>query len=151
MFACVGRAIAPFLMESPMTREEILAKLRVTLSESFWLDPEGIKEESTLRGDLGAESIDFLDILFRLERNFCIRIPSGELFLQFFFRGDPEYIDLQSGKVLPKGIEYINETVPWVKLSGSGEGLTLSDLPGVFIVGHIADYLEWKLQQPLAK
>jgi len=34
----------------------------------------------TLQGDLGAESIDFLDIVFRLERNFGIKIPRGELF-----------------------------------------------------------------------
>ena len=50
----------------------------------------------------GAESIDFLDIVFRLEREFGIKIPRGELFPEAIFQGDPEFV--QNGKVTDKGL-----------------------------------------------
>ena len=59
--------------------------------------------ESTLQGDLGAESIDFLDIVFRLEREFNIKIPRGELFPESIFQGDPDFV--KDGKVTEKGYQ----------------------------------------------
>jgi acyl carrier protein len=53
------------------------------------VDTEDVKPLATLQGDLGAESIDSLDITFRLEREFDIKIPRGELFPETIFQGDP--------------------------------------------------------------
>ena len=50
------------------TQDEIYTKVSSTLVEALNVDEEEIKPTSTLQGDLGAESIDFLDIVFRLER-----------------------------------------------------------------------------------
>ena len=55
------------------------------------MDEEDVTRDATLQGDLGAESIDFLDIVFRLERNFGIKIPRGELFPENVV-ADPEMI-----------------------------------------------------------
>ena len=74
------------------TQDEIYSKVSATLVEALNVDEEDIKPTSTLQGDLGAESIDFLDIVFRLEREFGIKIPRGELFPESIFQGDPELV-----------------------------------------------------------
>src|SRR5207245_5680148 len=79
------------------TQEEIYSKVSATLVEALNVDEDDITPESTLQGDLGAESIDFLDIVFRLEREFGIKIPRGELFPESIFQGDPEFV--QDGRV----------------------------------------------------
>src|ERR1700751_4234717 len=92
------------------TQEEIYSKVSATLD----VDEEDIKPTSTLQGDLGAESIDFLDIVFRLEREFGIKIPRGELFPESIFQGDPEFV--QNGKVTNKGIEELKARMPYADL-----------------------------------
>ena len=62
------------------TKDEIYEKIKTALVEALGVDDDEIKPEATLVGDLGAESIDFLDIVFRLEKAFSIKIPRGELF-----------------------------------------------------------------------
>ena len=79
------------------SQDEIYTKVSATLVEALNVDEDEITPTSTLQGDLGAESIDFLDIVFRLEREFGIKIPRGELFPESIFQGDPEFV--QDGKV----------------------------------------------------
>ncbi len=62
------------------TKEEVYDKIRTALVDALGVDEEDVTPEATLVGDLGAESIDFLDIVFRLEKAFDIKIPRGELF-----------------------------------------------------------------------
>ena len=62
------------------THDEIFQKVQATLVDALGVDEDDVTRDATLQGDLGAESIDFLDIVFRLERNFGIKIPRGELF-----------------------------------------------------------------------
>src|SRR5439155_26686054 len=59
---------------------EIQTKVASILAASLGVDEDDVIPSATLQGDLGAESIDFLDIVFRLEREFGIKIPRGELF-----------------------------------------------------------------------
>jgi len=77
--------------------------------EALNVNEEDIKPTATLQGDLGAESIDFLDIVFRLERTFAIRIPRGELFPESIFHGDPEFV--QNGRVTERGLEELARAV----------------------------------------
>jgi len=84
------------------TYDEIFEKVQATLVDALGVDEDDVTRESTLQGDLGAESIDFLDIVFRLERNFGIKIPRGELFPDNLM-ADPEWVS--GGKVdRPKGL-----------------------------------------------
>ena len=69
--------------------EETYHKVVGVIVESLNVKEDEIEPTSTLQGDLGAESIDFLDIVFRLEREFGIKIPRGELFPESIFQGDP--------------------------------------------------------------
>jgi acyl carrier protein len=63
-----------------MTETEVFEIVKETLVEALALDDDEVTTGATLTGDLGAESIDFLDIVFRLEKSFDIKIPRGELF-----------------------------------------------------------------------
>ena len=66
------------------SRDEIFAKVQETLVDALGVDDDEVTEEATLVDELGAESIDFLDIVFRLEKNFGIKIPrTGEPVLCF--------------------------------------------------------------------
>ena len=59
------------------THDEIYQKVQATLVDALGVDEEDVTRAATLQGDLGAELIDFLDIVFRLERNFGIKIPGA--------------------------------------------------------------------------
>src|SRR5207248_3962388 len=97
------------------TQEEIYSKVSATLVEALNVDEDEVTPQSTLQGDLGAESIDFLDIVFRLEREFGIKIPRGELFPESIFQGDPEFV--QNGKVTDKGLAELKAKMPFADLS----------------------------------
>src|SRR5881275_3748915 len=93
------------------SQDEIFQKVSATLVDALNVDEEEIKPGSRLQGDLGAESIDFLDIVFRLEREFAIKIPRGELFPESIFQGDPEFV--QDGRVTEKGLAELKVRMPF--------------------------------------
>src|SRR6266850_1155176 len=97
-----------------MSQDEIFTKVSSTLVEALNVDEDQITPGATLQGDLGAESIDFLDIVFRLEREFGIKIPRGELFPESIFQGDPEFV--QDGRVTDKGLAELKARMPFADL-----------------------------------
>ena len=76
------------------SRDEIFEKVKVTLVDALGLDEDEVNATSRLKADLGAESIDFLDIVFRLEKNFGIKIPRNELFPESLFTADSGFADI---------------------------------------------------------
>src|SRR5438876_8211835 len=96
--------------------EEIYGKVVTVLLEALSVDEDEVRPAATLQGDLGAESIDFLDIVFRLEREFGIKIPRGELFPESVFEGDPEFV--RDGRVTDRGMVELRSRMPYADLSG---------------------------------
>src|SRR6476620_11124312 len=96
------------------SRDEIYTKVSATLVEALNVDEDEISPASTLQGDLGAESIDFLDIVFRLERGFGIKIPRDELFPEAIFQADPKFV--KDGKVTPDGIQELRTRLPFANV-----------------------------------
>ena len=125
------------------SQDEIYSKVSATLVEALNVDEDEIKPTSTLQGDLGAESIDFLDIVFRLEREFGIKIPRGELFPESIFQGDPEFV--QNGKVTEKGLAELRARMPFADLSRFEANPELSAISDLFTVELIARYIQGKL------
>ena len=125
------------------TRDEIYAKVSSTLVEALNVDEEDVKPTATLQGDLGAESIDFLDIVFRLEREFGIKIPRNELFPESIFQGDPEFV--QDGRVTPKGLDELRQRMPFADLSKFEQSPEVSNLSDLFTVDLITSYIRGKL------
>ena len=125
------------------SQDEIYQKVSATLVEALNVDEEEIKPAATLQGDLGAESIDFLDIVFRLEREFGIKIPRGELFPESIFQGDPEFV--QDGKVTQKGLDELRTRMPFADLSKFEQSPEVTNISDLFTVEMIAKYIEGKL------
>ena len=126
-----------------MTKEEIYGKVAATLVEALNVDDDQVKPEATLQGDLGAESIDFLDIVFRLEREFNIKIPRGELFPESIFQGDPDFV--KDGKVTDKGIRELKTKMPYADLGDFEKNPTLENIGNLFTVELITRYIQNKL------
>jgi acyl carrier protein len=126
------------------TRDEIYTKVSATLVEALNVDEDDVTPEATLQGDLGAESIDFLDIVFRLEREFGIKIPRGELFPESIFQGDPEFV--QNGKVTDKGIAELRARMPFADLSEFEKNPEVGHISDLFTVELVTRYIEGKLQ-----
>jgi acyl carrier protein len=114
-----------------------------TLVDALNVDEAEIKPTATLKGDLGAESIDFLDIVFRLEREFGIKIPRSELFPESIFQGDPEFVE--GGRLTDKGMVELRTKMPYADLSKLEQNPEVSALNDLFTVELIARYIEGKL------
>ena len=126
------------------TQEEIYSKVSATLVEALNVDEDEITPESTLQGDLGAESIDFLDIVFRLEREFGIKIPRGELFPESIFQGDPEFV--QDGRVTEKGLAELKARMPFADMDQFEQNPEVSHISDLFTVDLITRYVQGKLE-----
>jgi acyl carrier protein len=122
---------------------EVFARVRRVLVEALNVDEEEVTPGATLQGDLGAESIDFLDIVFRLEREFGIKVPRDELFPESISQGDPEFV--RDGKVTPRGLQELRGRMPYADLSDFERDRRLSPVPGLFTAGLITGYVGWKL------
>ena len=122
----------------PMTQDEILAKVQEILVEALGVDDEEVKPEKTLMGDLGAESIDFLDIVFRLEKAFGIKIPAGDLFPDNI-QNNPEFVE--NGKLTPAGLTKLKESLPHVDLGDFESDPDLNKMQELFKVQTIVNYV----------
>jgi acyl carrier protein len=128
------------------SQEEIYTKVSATLVEALNVEEGEIKPTARLQSDLGAESIDFLDIVFRLEREFGIKIPRGELFPESIFQGDPEFV--QDGKVTERGLAELKARMPFADLSKFEMNPEVSGISDLFTVEMITRYIQGKLNEP---
>jgi len=119
--------------------EEIFEKVQETLVDALGVDDDEVTSEATLIGDLGAESIDFLDIVFRLEKNFDIKIPRGELFPENLAAADSGFV--ADGVVTPDGIAQLKEKMPHADIEGFSADPQVSKLPDLFTVDMICKFL----------
>src|ERR1700710_1113006 len=124
------------------THDEIFLKVQATLVDALGVDEEDVTSDATLQGNLGAESIDFLDIVFRLERNFGIKIPRGELFPENVV-SDPEMI--QDGKLTEKGIDELKTRMPYADLSQFVDNPEVDKIGDLYTVDMLVHYVSGKL------
>jgi acyl carrier protein len=124
------------------THDEIFQKVQATLVDALGVDEEDVTCDATLQGDLGAESIDFLDIVFRLERNFGIKIPRGELFPENVV-SDPEMI--HDGKLTTKGLDELKARMPFADLTEFAANPQVEKLGDLYTVEMLVQYVQSKL------
>jgi acyl carrier protein len=125
--------------------EAVYDKVAEVLVQALNVDDDEIKPSATLQGDLGAESIDFLDIVFRLEREFGIKIPREELFPESVFQGDPQFVC--DGTVTDKGMGELRSRMPYADLNGFDKDRRLTAVSDLFAVDQVARYIGWKFGQ----
>ena len=126
-----------------MTHDDIFALVRKTLVEALSVDDDQVTPDARLKGDLGAESIDFLDIVFRLEKQFGVTIPREELFPESIFQGDATYV--ANGKVTPVGLAALEKQMPYADLTEFKKNPKLDKVEDLFTVELIVRYLEGKV------
>ena len=124
------------------TSDEVFNKVRETLVDALGVDDDEVTPEATLVGDLGAESIDFLDIIFRLEKNFNIKIPRGELFPENLATDESLVKD---GMVTAEGIEKLRASMPHADVRKFAANPKVENIQELFTVGMIVKFLEKKL------
>ena len=126
-----------------MSRDEIFTQVQEVLVDALAVDDDEVKYDSTLMGDLGAESIDFLDIVFRLEKAFGIKIPREELFPAESLMNDAELV--HNGKLTEKGLALLREKMPHTNLTEFEKDPDINKMADLFTVNAIVNYIENKL------
>lgn len=124
------------------TKDELFEKIRTALVDALGVDEDEVTPQATLVGDLGAESIDFLDIVFRLEKAFDIKIPRGELFPEDILTS-AEYV--QDGRLNAVGVAKLRERMPFANLEKFSANPLVKDFGNQLTVQDIANYVEGKV------
>ncbi|MCW5777294.1 MAG: acyl carrier protein [Phycisphaeraceae bacterium] len=125
-----------------MTRDEIFEKVREVLVSALAVDEDEVTPDAVLTADLGAESIDFLDIVFKLEQAFGFKIGQGELFPDNVAQ-DPEYV--QGGRITSKGIAALKERLPHADFSSLEADPRVERVGEIFTVDAVVRFCERKL------
>ena len=127
-----------------MTQDEVFQKVKETLVDALGVDDDEVTAQATLTGDLGAESIDFLDIVFRLEKSFNIKIPPGDLFPDNILN-NPEYV--ANGKLTPLGLAKLKESMPHLDFGAFEQDPDINKMTELFKVQTIVNYVSSKLNK----
>jgi acyl carrier protein len=126
----------------PAQQEEVFEKVRTCLVDALGVDDDEVTPEATMVGDLGAESIDFLDIVFRLEKTFNIKIPRGELFPEDIL-SNAQYV--QDGKVTAEGLEQLKKRMPFADLTKFEADPRVTNFGNMLTVQDLVNYVQSKL------
>jgi len=134
-----------------MSRDEIFGKVRQVMVDALGVDAEEVTPQANLREDLGAESIDFLDIVFRLEKAFTtdpakpFKIPRGELFPDDLptLMNDPRYVN--DGKITPEGVAEMKKRMPFSDFTEFDKNPTVENTDSLLTVDTIVKYMQSKV------
>lgn len=122
------------MAQNEISKDEILAvypKVAETMADALGCDVEEVKLDVSLIEGLDAESIDFLDMVFRLERAFKIKIPRGKIVENA--RGDlPEAEFEQKGVVTEKGVAQLKSYLSEIPAERFKTPMKVADIPRLF-------------------
>ena len=125
-----------------LSRDEIMGKVREALVDALGVDEDEVVPGARIGADLGAESIDYLDIVFRLEKAFNIKIPRGDLFPDNILTSE-EFV--QNKKLTEKGLAELKARMPFADLKKFEQNPNVDDIADLFTVNMIVSYVEAKL------
>ena len=126
-----------------MSRDEIFSQIQEVLVDALGVDDDEVTSDATLMGDLGAESIDFLDIVFRLEKAFGIKVPREELFPAESVMNNAEFVS--NGKLTAKGLAALRDNMPHTDLRQFEKDPDINKLGDLFTVNSVVNFVEMKL------
>ena len=122
------------MSNATISKDEIMAefpKVAATMADALGCEPERVKLDASLIDDLGAESIDFLDIIFRLERTFKVKIPRGKIVEEA--RGDLSEAEFdQAGVVTSAGLQRLKSFLSEVPAERFKSPMKVADIPRLF-------------------
>jgi len=124
------------------SRDEIFEKVKTALVDALGVDDDEVTPGATMVGDLGAESIDFLDIVFRLEKSFGIKIPRGELVPEDVL-SSTEFVS--NGKVNAAGLAALKARMPFYDLTKFEQNPSVQNFPNMLTVEDMVRYVQSKV------
>ena len=125
-----------------VTKDEVFKKVQAALVDALGVDEEDVTPQATMVGDLGAESNDFLDIVFKLEKGFGIEIPRKELAPEDILT-NADYV--KDGKVTPSGIAELKKRMPFVDFTKFEANPNVREFSNLLTVGDLCRYIEGKV------
>lgn len=125
-----------------LTEDEIFSKIQSALEDALGVDDDEVTMGATLVGDLGAESIDFLDIVFKLEKAFDIQIPREELSPEDILTNSQFVLD---GVVTADGLAELKKRMPWADLSDFEADPKVQNFGNLLTVGDLCRYVGTKV------
>ena len=124
------------------TKDEVFQKVQTALVDALGVDEDDVTPEATIIGDLGAESIDFLDIVFRLEKAFGIKISTSELSAEDILTNS-EYVN--DGRVTAVGLEELQKRMPYADLSKFKADPQVQNFGNLLTVNDLCKFVESKV------
>ena len=124
------------------TKEEIFEAVAEILVDSLGAEEDEVTLEATLVDDLGAESIDLLEIVFNLEKKFDIKIDRNELIPEDLFSNAEYVVD---GKLTPAGLAILEERLPNANLDAFKQNPMVQNIAKVLTVSDLCNVVEQKL------
>jgi acyl carrier protein len=124
------------------SKEEIFQGVKDALVEALAVDDDAITLDATLVGDLGAESIDILDIIYRMEKTFGIKIDQAE-FIPSDLLNLPEF--KQGDKLTEAGIGELRKRLPYANLDTFVKNPVVSNIITVLTVNDLCYLIETKI------
>jgi acyl carrier protein len=134
-----------------LSRDEIYKKVQGVMVDALGVDEDEVTPQSKLSADLGAESIDYLDIVFRLEKAFTtdptkpFKIPRGELFPEDLqtMQNDPKFV--QDGKITADGMAELKKRMPYTDFMEFEKDPQVDKAQDLLTVDTVTNYIAAKL------
>jgi len=123
------------------TSDEIFDSVKEILIDALVCEDDEVSTSATLVGDLGAESIDFMEIFFQLEKHFSIKIDRSELFPEDILTNDEFVAD---GNVTEAGLAALGERMPYIDLDTFRTNPRVQDFGNLMTVGDLCKLIESK-------
>lgn len=129
-----------------VTEEALLEGVRQCIADVLLItEMERITLKSSLVADLGADSLDFLDLVFQLEERFSVKISRGEVNL-FGNLELPEEEAHQNGVLTRKALDKLKDLMPEVDPSVFQPGLTVAAVPKLLTTETFVNIVRRKLE-----
>ena len=126
-----------------MSHDEIFQKIQEVLDDALGVDEDEVTPDASLTADLGAESIDFLDIVFRIEKTFDFKISQGELFPENLTE-NPDWV--ADGNLTDAGLTMLKERMTHVDFKAiEGGDRNVSKIGDLITVNSLVNFVEIKL------
>lgn len=121
---------------------EIFERVRNCLVDALGVDDDEVTPTASIMGDLGAESIDWLDIVFKLEKAFGIKISQSELSPEDILTST-EYVE--NGKVNAAGLEKLQQRMPFLDLTKFIANPAVNEFSGLLTVQDMVRFVQSKV------
>ena len=125
-----------------IAQDEIYRKVQKVIGDALGVDEGEVTPDARLAEDLGADSLDYLDMAFKLEKAFGIRVDMGDLVLNNVMT-DVRYV--QDGRITDEGMEELRRRLPFVNLDAFDQSRDAKDFLNVFTVDTLVRFVQAKL------